>query len=71
MDPSWQRLYDKLNDPNVPKDAKDRIWTFIHTESRRFMEFAYPSFNINVEDMQKTIDKMKKGQENNGKRDDA
>lgn len=67
MDPSWKKLYDDLKDPNVPKEAKDRIWTFIHNESRLFMEFAYPSLNINVKNMQKTIDELKKRQENGRK----
>lgn len=71
MDPSWQKLYDTLNDPNVSKEGKDKIWSFIHLESRRFMEFAYPPLNLSVEDMHKAIDKQKKGQEDNGKRDDA
>ena len=71
MDPSWQKLYDTLKDPNVSKEGKDKIWSFIHSESIRFMEFAYPPLNLSVEDMHKAIDKMKKGHEDNGKRDDA
>ena len=35
------------------------------------MEFAYPPLNLSAEFMQKAIDKLKKGQEDNGKRDDA
>lgn len=29
MDESWQKLYDDLKDPNVSKEDKDKIWTFI------------------------------------------
>lgn len=71
MDPSWQKLYDTLKDPNVSKEGKDKIWSFIHSESIRFMEFAYPPLNLSAEVMQIAIDKQKKGQEDNGKRDDA
>ena len=60
-----------MKDPNVSKEGKDKIWTFIHSESRLFMEFAYPTLNLSVEDMHKAIDKLKKGQEDNGNRDDV
>ena len=59
MDPSWQKLYDTLKDPTVSKESKDKIWSFIHLESRRFMEFAYLPLNLNVEDMQKAIEDAK------------
>ena len=57
MDESWQKLYDDLKDPNVSKEDKDKIWTFIQNESQRFMEFAYPSI-ISDED-RKQIREMK------------
>lgn len=49
MDKSWQKLYDDLKDPNVSKESKDKIWTFIQNESRLFMEFAYPRIAISDE----------------------
>jgi hypothetical protein len=49
MDPSWKKLYEDLNNPNVSKENKDKIWTFIHNESRRFMEFAYPTLNVSAD----------------------
>ena len=58
MDESWQKLYDDLKDPNVSKEAKDKIWTFIQNESQRFMEFAYPRIAISDED-KKQIEEMK------------
>jgi len=67
MDPSWQKLYDDLKDPNVSKESKDKIWTFIHNESRLLMEFAYPPLNLSAEFMQKAIDMLKKRQENGRK----
>lgn len=67
MDPSWKKLYDDLKDPNVSKESKDKIWTFITNESRLFMEFAYPTSRMSVEDMHKAIDKLKKRQKDGRK----